>query len=336
MKPIIAGPCSAESEQQILQTAEFLAKETAVKTMRAGVWKPRSRPGGFEGHGQQALRWLQTAKQTYGLSIAVEVAVPEHIEQCLKYDIDTVWIGARTTGNPFSVQDIAQSLKGTNLSVMVKNPLNPDIGLWLGAIERIEKVGISQPKAIHRGFSTYQTSKFRNPPMWEIPIEIKRLRPDIQLYCDPSHIAGQSNLVPHIAQKAFDMDMDGLMIELHPTPKHALTDAFQQLDFANFKNLLQHLIEKNAHVEHPELAQMRTLIDDLDEELITILAKRMAIVNQIGAYKHNHQLTILQMDRWKSLLQNRLKTSQKQNLNDEFMLNLWRLIHAEALRIQES
>ncbi len=335
-KPIIAGPCSAESEEQILKTAAFLASETSVKTLRAGVWKPRSRPGGFEGYGEKALHWLQSAKQHYGLAIAVEVAIPEHVELCLKHDVDIVWIGARTTGNPFSIQDIAETLKGSGLSVMVKNPLNPDLALWLGAIERLEKSGITSVKAIHRGFSTNQESKFRNPPMWEIPIEFKRRRPDIDLYCDPSHIAGQADLVPNLAQKAFDMDMDGLMIEIHHDPKHALTDAFQQLDFSGFKNLTHHLIEKHAHIQHPELAQMRALIDDLDEELITVLAKRMAIVDEIGAYKHKHQMTILQMDRWKTLLENRLNFAQKHNLNHDFMVEFWRLIHAEALRIQEN
>jgi chorismate mutase len=335
MKPIIAGPCSAENEEQILKTAEFLATKTAVKTMRAGVWKPRTRPGGFEGCGEKALQWLQSAKHTFGLSIAVEVAMPEHIEQCLKYDVDTVWLGARTTGNPFSVQEIAESLVGSGLSVMVKNPLNPDLALWLGAIERIEKAGIANVKAIHRGFSVSQNSQFRNSPMWEIPIEIKRRCPDIELYCDPSHIAGKTDLVSLIAQKALDMEMDGLMIEIHPAPKLALTDQFQQLDFSEFENLISRLIEKDATGRHVKMEQMRALIDDLDEDLIAILAKRMKIVDEIGEYKRASHITILQMDRWRTALKNRLECGQKNNLNDEFMLALWRLIHAEALRIQD-
>jgi chorismate mutase len=334
VKPIIAGPCSAESKEQILKIAEFLATKTSVKTMRAGVWKPRSRPGGFEGHGENALRWLQVAKKKFGLSIAVEVAKPEHIEQCLKYNIDAVWIGARTTGNPFSVQEIAEALVGSDLPVMIKNPMNPDSSLWLGAIERIEKSGITNVKAIHRGFSTNQNSQFRNPPMWEIPIEIKRRRPDLLIYSDPSHIAGKAKLVPIIAQKALDMEMDGLMIEVHQEPKSALTDSFQQLNFSEFENLLSNLVEKNATGECGELKQLRALIDDLDEELIAILAKRMKIVNEIGNYKQENKLTILQMKRWKNLLENRLEIGKKQNLNDDFMLGFWRLIHAEALRIQ--
>jgi chorismate mutase len=335
MKPIIAGPCSAESEEQILIIAEFLATKTSVKTMRAGVWKPRSRPGGFEGHGENALKWLQSAKQKFGLSIAVEVAKPEHIELCLKHDVDTVWIGARTTGNPFSVQEIAEVLVGTPLDVMVKNPLNPDWALWLGAIERIEKSGIVNVKAIHRGFSTNQNSQFRYPPMWEIPSEIKRRRPDIEIYCDPSHIAGKTNLVPLIAQKALDMETDGLMIEIHNDPKTALTDAFQQLNFSEFESLIAHLVEKSATCKHSELEQMRALIDDIDENLIAVLSKRMNIVEEMGKYKHANQMTILQMDRWKTALENRLLIGKNQNLNENFMLDFWRLIHAEALRIQE-
>jgi chorismate mutase len=336
MKSIIAGPCSAESEEQILKTAEFLATKTSVKTMRAGIWKPRTRPGGFEGHGENALQWLQTAKKKHGLSIAVEVAMPEHVELCLKYDIDTVWIGARTTGNPFSVQEIAESLTGSDLSVLVKNPLTPDWALWLGAIERVEKSGITNVKAVHRGFSTNQNSQFRYPPMWEIPIEIKRYRPDIPILCDPSHIAGEKNLVSFIAQKALDMDMDGLMIEIHPDPKLALTDACQQLSFSEFENLTSHLIEKKSCGEFRELTQMRALIDDLDEDLIAILAKRMKIVNQMGEYKHDNNITILQMERWKNLLENRLEIGKKQNLDERFMLDFWRSIHTEALRIQNT
>jgi chorismate mutase len=336
MKPIIAGPCSAESEEQILKTAEFLVTKTSVKTMRAGIWKPRTRPGGFEGYGEQALQWLQSAKKKYGLSIAVEVAMPEHVEQCLKYDVDSVWLGARTTGNPFYVQEIAEALAGTALSAMVKNPLNPDWALWLGAIERIEKIGIANVKAIHRGFSINQNSQFRYPPMWEIPIEIKRRRPDIELYCDPSHIAGKADIVPIIAQKALDMDMDGLMIEVHPTPKHALTDTFQQLDFSEFEKLVCQLVEKDATTQSNELEQMRALIDDLDEELIAVLAKRMKIVGEIGEYKHANRMTILQMGRWKTAVESRLKFGKKNHLDDDFMLAFWRLIHAEALRIQNN
>ncbi|MCL2028292.1 MAG: bifunctional 3-deoxy-7-phosphoheptulonate synthase/chorismate mutase type II [Bacteroidales bacterium] len=334
MKPIIAGPCSAESEEQILKIAEFLATKTSVKTMRAGVWKPRTRPGGFEGHGEIALKWLQNAKQTFGLSIAVEVAMPEHVELCLKHDIDTVWIGARTTGNPFAVQKIAESLTGCDLSVMVKNALSPDWSLWLGAIERIEKSGITNIKAIHRGFSTNQNSQFRYPPMWEIPIEIRRRRPNMPMFCDASHIAGKADLVPLIAQKAFDMEMDGLMIELHNEPKVALTDASQQLGFSEFENLITQLIEKNPTYQGAELEKMRALIDDLDEELIANLAKRMKLVDEMGKYKHENQITILQMGRWKKMLENRLKIGQEQNLDQTFMLDFWRLIHAEALRIQ--
>ena len=334
MKPIIAGPCSAETEEQIIEIAEFLATKTSVKTMRAGVWKPRSRPGGFEGHGVNALKWLQSAKKQYGLSVAVEVITPEHVELCLSHNVDTVWLGARTSGNPFYVQELSEALTGSNLSVLIKNPLNPDWALWLGAIERIEKAGVANVKAVHRGFSTNLGSQFRNPPMWEVPIEIKRRRPDLEMYCDPSHIAGNTNAVSLIAQKAIDMEMDGLMIEVHNNPKVALTDALQQLNFSEFECLLRDLVEKNATCQHNELEQMRALIDDFDEELIATLAKRMNIVDQMGKYKHENQMTILQMERWKFTLENRLDLARKNNLNEEFILSLWRLIHAEALRIQ--
>jgi chorismate mutase len=334
MKPIIAGPCSAENEEQILKTAEFLATKTSVKIMRAGVWKPRTRPGGFEGHGESALQWLHSAKKTYGLSIATEVAMPEHVELCLKHGVDMVWIGARTTSNPFYVQEIAEALSGTTLSVLVKNPLNPDFHLWLGAIERVEKAGISDVIAIHRGFSMNLKSQFRYPPMWEIPIEIKRRRPDIALYCDPSHIAGESDLVALVAQKALDMEMSGLMIEVHPDPKHALTDASQQLSFPEFENLMCGLIEKDATSQSNKLEQMRALIDDLDEELIAVLARRQELVEEMGEYKHANHMTILQMDRWRTTLKNRLEYGRKNNLDDDFILALWRLIHSEALRIQ--
>jgi len=336
MKSIIAGPCSAENEEQILKTAEFLATKTSVKTLRAGVWKPRSRPGGFEGHGEKALKWLQAAKEKFGLSIAVEVAMPEHVDLCLKYNIDTVWIGARTSGNPFSVQEIAERLTGSGLSVMVKNPLTPDFALWLGAIERVEKAGINNVVAVHRGFSTNQISQFRNPPMWEIPIEIKRRCPNIQILCDPSHIAGNADGVPIVAQKALDMEMDGLMIEIHPEPKSALTDGFQQLSFSEFEHLVYNLVEKSATCQHQELEQMRALIDDVDEDLISVLAKRMSIVEEMGRYKHANQMTILQMERWKTALENRLNLGRKNNLDNDFLLSLLRLIHAESLRIQEN
>jgi len=333
---LIAGPCSAESEEQILKTAEFLATKTSVKTLRAGAWKLRTRPGGFEGHGEKALHWLQSAKEKFGLSTAVEVTTPEQVELCLRHSIDTVWIGARTTGNPLLVQKIADSLAGSNLSVMVKNPLNPDWALWLGAIERVEEAGITNVIAVHRGFGTIQHSEFRNSPMWEISTEIKHRRPDLPVYCDPSHIAGRADLVFSVAQRALDMAMDGLMLEIHPNPKLALTDAFQQLNFSEFENLVSQLIEKDAHGQHNELEQLRAIIDDLDEELIATLAKRMKIVEKIDGYKRKHNVSILQMERWKKLLENRLNLGRKHNLNEEFLLALWKVIHVESLKIQDN
>jgi len=334
IKPIIAGPCSVESEEQVLKTAEFLATKTAVTTMRAGVWKPRSRPGGFEGHGEKALQWLKSAKDIYKLSIATEVATPEHVELCLKYGIDTVWIGARTTGNPFLVQKIADSLAGSNLTVMVKNPLIPDWALWLGAIERMETSGIANVIAVHRGFGTSRHSQFRNSPMWEIPNEIKIRRPELPMYCDPSHIAGRTDLVFLVAQRALDMAMDGLMIEIHPDAKHALTDGFQQLSFEEFEQLISQLTEENACDEHRPLKRMRAIIDDLDEEIISALAKRLKIVDEIGDYKRQNDMLALQPERWKKLLEKRLELGKRHDLNEDFLVGLWTAIHDESLRRQ--
>lgn len=334
MKSIIAGPCSAESEAQILTIAHFLAQETPVRMLRAGVWKPRTRPGEFEGVGNIALQWLKKAKIATGLKIAVEIARAEHVESCLDAGIDCVWIGARTTVNPFSVQEIADALRGTSLPVMVKNPLNPDLGLWIGALERIEKAGITDIVAVHRGFSVYQQSPFRNPPMWPLPIELKRRCPDLKIYCDPSHICGKADLIPGIAQRCLDMEMDGLMLEVHPHPQNALTDKQQQLDFRAFKQLLDQLVEPESTNEHKPLDQYRMLIDEIDEDLLHLVSKRMEIVKTLGEYKREHKMSILQMDRWKSLLENRLKMSRSLGLEDEFIVELLRIIQAEAIRLQ--
>jgi chorismate mutase len=242
---LIAGPCSAENEEQVLATAKALALNPKVKIFRAGIWKPRTRPDGFEGIGNQGLQWLKKVKETTGLLTTVEVATTNHIEECLKHGVDILWIGARTVGNPFSMQELAEVLKGVDIPVLIKNPLNPDLKLWLGAIERLNNVGINKIAAIHRGFYTYNSKPYRNSPMWEIPIELKRIVPDLPIICDPSHIAGDKKLIASVSQRALDLEMDGLMIEVHPDPKNALTDAKQQLTPDEFTVLIDGLIFRN-------------------------------------------------------------------------------------------
>ena len=290
---IISGPCSAESEKQVLETAQELAKIDAVKLFRAGIWKPRTRPNTFEGHGEKALKWLQKARQETGLKVTIEVANPKHVELALKYNIDVLWIGARTVVNPFSVQEIANALKGVDIPVMVKNPLNPDLSLWIGALERINEVGIHNLAAIHRGFDFFKKSTFRNAPMWEIPIELKRLYPSLPIITDPSHISGKSSLLAEIAQKSFDLEMDGLMIETHCNPKEALTDAKQQITPSDLNDLLNNLVVRERSGDfafETKLEEYRSEIDRLDAEMIDILARRLDIIDLIGKYKKYFEL----------------------------------------------
>ncbi len=334
---IIAGPCSAESKEQLLDTAVELAKIPAVKIFRAGIWKPRTRPDGFEGIGIIGLEWLRKVKETTGLLTTVEVANPHHIEACLLQGIDVLWIGARTVGNPFSMQELAEALKGVDIPVMIKNPLNPDLKLWLGAIERIHQVGIKKIAAIHRGFYTYNSKPYRNAPLWEIPIELKRILPDLPIISDPSHIAGNRDLLSSIAQKALDLEMQGLMIEVHPHPENALTDAKQQITPEVLKGLLSSLIYRkekgNSDFEH-NLNSLRSLIDSADDELIQILAKRMDLVNQIGAYKKQNDITILQIKRWNEIITMRLSKAGEMGLHQDFVKKLLEILHEESIRIQ--
>jgi chorismate mutase len=334
---VIAGPCSAETEDQIIRTAEQIAKIPEVKIFRSGIWKPRTRPGDFEGVGEEGLKWLQHVKKDFGLKTTVEVAEPMHVELALKYEVDILWIGARTVVNPFSVQAIADSLKGNDIPVMVKNPINPDLKLWLGAIERINAAGINKIIAIHRGFHYFENSPFRNAPMWEIPIELKRLVPKLPIITDPSHISGRAELLKSISQKALDLEMDGLMIETHYDPSCAITDAAQQITPDELRLLISNLIirEKSGdiHFQH-KLEELRTEVDKIDGELLQILARRMEIIDEIGEYKKENQITILQMKRWAGIINDRLSQGTYLGLGDHFLKRLLQLIHEESIQRQ--
>jgi len=335
---IISGPCSAESREQLLSTAKEIAKIPQIKVLRAGLWKPRTRPGDFEGVGEEGLEWLLDAKHATGLMTTVEVAEPAHVELALKYDVDILWIGARTVVNPFSVQAIAEALKGKNIPVMVKNPISPDLKLWVGAIERIYSAGINKIIAIHRGFHYFNKSPFRNAPMWEIPIELKRTLPNLPIIVDPSHICGRRSLLQEISQKAFDLEMDGLMIESHIDPDNALTDAAQQIKPVGLKQLLDRLVIRKRDGDpefQSKLEGLRTEIDKLDGEMLEILAKRMDIINEIGDYKIEKNITILQIKRWAGIIEDRLAIGTNLGLDKEFLLKLLKLIHTESIKKQE-
>lgn len=335
---IISGPCSVESEEQVLQTAQEISKIKKVSILRGGIWKPRTRPNAFEGVGEGGLKWLKRAGESVGLPVATEVANADHVEACLKNGIDMLWIGARTTVNPFSVQEIADALKGIDIPVFVKNPITPDINLWVGALERINAAGVRKLAAIHRGFSSFDKTSYRNAPMWEIPIELKLMCPEIPMFCDPSHIAGDRELLPYVAQKALDLDMEGLMIESHINPSVAKSDAKQQVKPAELDRLIKNLIIREKHSKSEEfinkLEQLRSVIDELDEELINKFSSRMSIIEKIGEYKHENNVTILQLERWEQILKNRSFLADKVGLSDEFIKKMLELVHQESIRVQ--
>ncbi|HRO42354.1 MAG TPA: bifunctional 3-deoxy-7-phosphoheptulonate synthase/chorismate mutase type II [Flavipsychrobacter sp.] len=335
---IIAGPCSAETREQVIETAAAL-KDISVNLYRAGVWKPRTKPGTFEGNGEQALQWLQEVKENYQLPVTVEVAEVAHIELALKYKIDVLWIGARTVVNPFHVQQLADALKGVDIPVMVKNPVNPDVDLWEGAIERFERAGITKIAAIHRGFSSYQSSsQYRNQPNWVIPIELKRRRPDMYIICDPSHIAGKRNLVAEVSQKALDMGFDGLMIETHPNPERAWSDAAQQLTPHMLKEMLQQLIIRKHFTadmsKSTELEYLRQLMDTVDAEIVDLLARRMELSARMGTIKKGCNMTVYNPDRWRDIVETRTEQAIKLNLSPDFILALYEKIHHESIKKQ--
>lgn len=337
-KFIIAGPCSAESEEQVKQTALAL-KKYDISVFRAGIWKPRTRPTSFEGVGKRGLVWLKAVSLETNLPIAVEVASPKQVDECLKHEIDILWIGARTTPNPFAVNDIAESLKGVDIPVMVKNPINSDLQMWIGAIERLNLAGISKLIAIHRGFSSYKRNLYRNQPLWHLPIELKRLIPDIPIICDPSHICGKSELIPEIAQKAMDLLFDGLMIEVHINPKEALSDAQQQLTPKEFGNLLKTLKFKRAFTSSQHfishISFLRKVIDELDMQIIELLARRMEISKKIARLKKRNNISILQPNRWDKIVKSRTKEGRNKNLSEDFIFHTFQYIHEESIRQQE-
>ncbi len=335
---IIAGPCSAESEEQVMKTALAL-KDRNVDVLRAGIWKPRTRPNSFEGVGTPGLKWLKAAGKAAGLPVAVEVANPKQIEDALAHGIDILWIGARTTPNPFAVQEIAEALKGVDAQVMVKNPINADLQLWIGAMERLNMAGVKKIVAIHRGFSTYKEELYRNQPLWRIPIELKRMVPGIPLVCDPSHICGKRELIFGVAQKALDLLFDGLMIEVHINPDEALSDARQQLTPDAFFELMDNLKFRAATSNSLDvMAQLKSLrdgIDHYDEQLIEILAKRMENARKISVHKMKNNIAIFQPGRWDEVVKSRIEKGARSNLSEEFIFQLFQYIHEESIRQQE-
>ena len=334
---IISGPCGVESEEQILNTASELAK-LKIQLLRGGIWKPRTRPDSFQGIGSEGLRWLKNAGIMNNLPVTVEVANPKHVEEALKAKIDVLWIGARTTVNPFLVQEIADALRGVDIPVMVKNPINPELELWIGAFERLNRSGITRLMAIHRGFSTFAKSKYRNAPNWQIPIELKRRYPELPLICDPSHIAGDRSLIPFLAQNALDLNYDGLMIESHIYPEEAKSDKEQQVSPAELKDLLGELIVRQAVVSDVMflnlLEELRDRIDTIDEKILILMAERMSVAREIGQYKKENNMTILQVQRWNEILSSRSKSGEMKEMGSDFIVKLYELIHQESIRQQ--
>lgn len=334
---VIAGPCSAESEEQVLNTAEALNK-IGINVFRAGIWKPRTHPGCFEGVGTIGLSWLKKVREVYGIKVCTEVACREHIEESLSAGIDMLWIGARTSANPFLVQEIADTLKGIDIPVLIKNPINPDLDLWIGAIERLNNAGIRKIGVIHRGFSTNKKIKYRNEPLWNIPIELKTRFPELPIFSDPSHIAGDTLYLSELSQRAMDLGFDGLMIESHNDPSCAMSDAKQQLKPSQLHDLLNHIKVREKDSDSlgykESIEQLREEIDLIDENLLSFLSSRMEISRKIGEYKKHHNIAILQTTRWDKLLSDMIEKGKGYGLSKEFILNLFRLIHEESIRCQ--
>lgn len=335
---IISGPCSAESEEQLLNTATALAATGKVDVLRAGVWKPRTKPGMFEGMGVKALPWMAKAKAVTGLPIAVEVATARHVENALQFDVDLLWIGARTTVNPFSVQEVCDAIRGTDVPVLIKNPINPDIELWSGGIERLFKAGIKNVGMIHRGFSNYGNTEFRNAPMWHLPIEMKRRFPDMLLICDPSHICGNRTGLQAVAQKSIDLGFGGLMIETHCNPDAAMSDAKQQITPDGLTEMLHSLVWRYENTDEQEfltaLATFREQINQVDDELLSLIGQRMKIADQIGAYKKDNKITILQTQRWNEILAKAFVKGEKFGLSKDFITKYLDAIHMESINHQ--
>ena len=335
---LMAGPCSAENEEQVMETARLLAATGKVDIYRAGIWKPRTRPDAFEGVGIEGLSWLKQVKEEYQLPVAVEVATEKHVYEALKHGIDVLWIGARTSVNPFAMQEIADTLRGVNVTVFVKNPVNPELELWIGAIERINKAGIKNLGAIHRGFSSYEKTAYRNQPKWQIPIELRRRIPEIPLICDPSHMGGHRNFILDLAQKSMDLNYDGLMIESHIDPDKALSDKKQQLKPAELSELLDKIVlrkpDSNDAGFQNTIEELRAQIDIYDDQLLDILESRMLVAETIGRYKKAHSITILQSARWKEIVDKTIVKGNERGLTSEFIITILEAIHQESINHQ--
>ena len=330
---VIAGPCSAETEEQVMTTAKAIAAKE-IKIFRAGIWKPRTKPGGFEGVGSVGLKWLKRVKEETGMYVAIEIATHDHVFESLKAGIDMLWIGARTVANPFAMQEIADALRGVDIPVLIKNPVNPDIELWIGAIERIYGAGLHRIGVIHRGFSSYDKKMYRNLPLWHIPIEMRRRYPDLPIICDPSHIGGKRELVAPLCQQAMDLNFDGLIIESHCDPDKALSDASQQITPDVLDYVLNMLVIRDVSQTTENLTELRHQIDGIDEGLLEFLAKRMRISREIGIYKKEHNMPVLQTPRYGEILENRMKMGAAMDLSPDFVKKILTEIHEESIRQQ--
>jgi len=333
---LIAGPCSAESQEQLLAIAKSV--EGTADVFRAGIWKPRTKPSSFEGIGEKALEWMKVVKQESALKVATEVATAKHVELCLKSEIDMLWIGARTTVNPFYVQEISEALKGVDIPIFIKNPIHPELGLWMGAFERLNKVGIKQLAAIHRGFYSYEKSVFRNDPKWELPIKLRKEVRDLPIICDASHIAGKTTLIEDIAQTAMDINLDGLMIEAHNNPLLALSDAEQQITPESLKSMMQNLVLRDTKLRDEQfkeqLINFRNQIDTFDKNIIDLLNNRKGIVEQIANFKHENKLTIFQIERWFEILKTRKENAKLLALDEQMVEEIFTLIHKYSILTQ--
>ena len=334
---IIAGPCSAETEEQVMETARGLV-DSGIDLFRAGIWKPRTRPGAFEGVGAVGLKWLQKVKLETGLKVTTEVANTQHVFEAMKHGIDVFWIGARTTVNPFSMQEVADALRGVDVPVLIKNPVNADLKLWIGAIERVYKAGVTRIGVIHRGFSYHGETKYRNLPIWQLPIELKRQFPDLQVICDNSHICGRRDLLKGVAQRALDLNYDGLMTEVHPTPDDAWSDAAQQITPHRFAVMLKELVVRNPTTDNSSFLKtidiLRHQIDDVDDELLNLISARMQLAEQIGEYKKKNNIAILQPMRWNEILEKAIARGAAKGLSKRFMETMLRAIHQESISHQ--
>jgi len=335
---IISGPCSAETEEQVIETATRLKATGKVDVLRAGIWKPRTRPGSFEGVGTKGLNWLNQARKTTGLPVAVEVATAKQVEDALHFDVDILWIGARTTVNPFSVQDVADALRGANVPVLIKNPINPDLELWIGAVERVAKAGIKNIGLIHRGFSSYGNTEYRNAPMWHMAIEMKRRNPGMMIINDPSHISGNRTLLQSVSQKAIDLDFDGLMLESHIDPDKAWSDAKQQVTPERLAEILDGIKWRHETTTEKEfvvaLEKLREQINHIDDELMQLLGQRMKIADKIGEYKRDNDITILQTNRWNAILERAFQKGESLGLSKEFITKYFDAVHLESINHQ--